>query len=206
MFDFLYFCFKHTSHRNEAIFGSFFDLPDSDEVEDILTMATREKNPISEVNEILNETHRMTLHVVNVREYQVLSLMDKTKFAEPFGGADFTSRDTDMNIYGYGWDAKKKLYGVPPEGSPYYKNFTTRDFETREWDWEEELPKGVEEFEISGDIRISFHRYWKEWEVEVRADYSVLETLRFSCFSKTCPSTFRNIIDLLSASVAFFEL
>lgn len=131
-----------SSHRNYAINDNdCCFLPScTEEVEDILDMATTDEddNWYKEVEKSLKESCHLTLHVVNVKEFQVMSLLDKTSFGE-FGGPDF-SGDADMSVCGYGYDLPN-LYGVPPKRSPYYRNFSDSDFPSSGYD--EEPPKGM---------------------------------------------------------------
>lgn len=81
---------------------------------------------------VLEEAHTLTLHAIDTRHYQVATLMDTTPtFQNVVGGeeneADFYTRLHAGYGAGYG-DSLPKLYGIPPKGSPYYRDFTDRDF------------------------------------------------------------------------------
>ena len=97
----------------------------AEKAQDILNTATIDEDDdwYDEVKKSLKESCHLTLHVLNVREFHVMSVLDKTRFdAYP----DF-SGEADLCIPGY-VSPNLYLYGVPPEGSPYCRNFTDSDF------------------------------------------------------------------------------
>lgn len=138
-------------------------------------MATTDEddNWFKEVEKSLKESCHLTLHVVNVKEFQVMSLLEKTPFGE-FGGPDF-SGEADMSVCGYGYDLPY-LYGVPPKSSPYYRNFTDRDFPISGYD---EPPKGMGVFQVSGSIDFTFLHYAKKGDAKDPDDFD--DTNRTFC-------------------------
>ena len=148
--------------RNEIVNKNCWYLPCTDEIEDMLAAATTDEGDswYTDINTKLNESHHMTLHAIDVREYKVISLMDETPFGE-YGGAQYEGAMFDMyaHVTGYGEDLPN-LYGVPPVGSPYYRNFSDRDFR----DGYDELPKGMEVFEVSGGLDLHFIPYNRKGE------------------------------------------
>ena len=163
--------------RNNAINGGEWGecsyLPSgAEKAQDILNTATIDEDDdwYDEVGKSLKESCHLTLHVLNVREFQVMTVLDKTRFdASP----DF-SGEADLCIPGY---VSPNLYGVPPEGSPYYRNFTDSDFPSSGYDYP---PKGMEIFEIRGCLDMSFEKYVKTGDAMGSAhDFDDDTTLRF---------------------------
>ena len=142
-------------HRNEAIteLGCFY-LPDTSKAENILEMATDDEDDdwYDTLEKSWKETHRMTLHAVNIRDFQVMSLMDETPFDSPL---DFSGGSMHFN---YGHDSLPNLYGVPPKTSPYYRELSDRDYPISSY----EKDISIETFEVTAGLELSFFPYTKQ--------------------------------------------
>ena len=73
----------------------------------------------AEMDDALKISHTLTLHAVDISQYRVATLMDESSFDE------LCPNDEGMPDYdtvGHGFELPK-LFGLPPKGSPYYRNF-----------------------------------------------------------------------------------
>ncbi|KAL7534627.1 hypothetical protein ACHAWF_004894 [Thalassiosira exigua] len=70
-------------------------------------------------------SHTLTLHAIDVQHCHVATLMEYNEMRSICTGTN--SEEADFVAVGYGHDLPK-LYGVPPKGSPYYRDLTENDF------------------------------------------------------------------------------
>ncbi len=85
---------------------------------------------VGQLTDALKSTHTLTLHAIDIRYYQVASLLEST----PMGDLMYNKNDTtesrkasDFSTY-YGYSLPS-LWGVPPKFSPFHRKLTEEDFE-----------------------------------------------------------------------------
>ena len=118
------------------------------------------------------ETHRMTLHAVNIRDFQVVSIMDEAPF------------DSSLNFSGgnmhfkYGYASVPYLWGIS-KGNIVHADLSVPDFPMYTYD------KGitVETFKVSAGLEFSFFPYTKEGNK--REDDDVDDSNRTFCRKNT---------------------
>ena len=136
-------------------------LPEDFKFSEILRLPTSEDlHSADDVENFLQETHTVTLHVIDVKSCQVMTLMDATATSKY--GIEFKSGGkADVYYGGYGSDLPK-LYGVPHQGSPYYRNYSDKDFDKFHLCdpyYDDDFPMGIEHLSVEGKLSVDWWRW-----------------------------------------------
>ena len=101
-------------------------------------------------------SHTLTLHVIDIRTIQIMTLMDQCQAKD---GVWLDHDNIPIATRGY---HSLKLYGLPPKSSFFYRDFSEEEykkFEGEIWfseeDWSEYYSK-LEHFEIRGGLHMNF--------------------------------------------------
>ena len=116
-------------------------------------MAYLENDDFEELEKALKLTHTLTLHAIDIRQYQVATLMEDSQMSSLIGSEGDT---LTMKGYGFGMPI---LCGIPQKNSPFYHNPLKRDYLSIRGDIECEHYTGVTVDDNGVEIEGSRHLY-----------------------------------------------
>lgn len=103
----------------------------------------------------MGDSHHLTLHVIDIRRCQVMTLMEESRPGADdgihFDGPQFEHIGTAA----HGFELPK-LFGLPPLGSPYYRNLTDEDYRNIVWSGvdDDSYLRQVEYFSLWGGLKL----------------------------------------------------
>lgn len=138
--------YKRSDHPGKLV------LPANQRVDEIIgSYPDDESSEWDEFDDQFCETYCVTIHVIDIQSFQVMTLMDAHSRDLPI---NFFDDELDGDGHGdgqiwvnYGGDLPI-LYGLPPRGSPYHREFTETDFRNYHIldSREEAFPRGIANF------------------------------------------------------------
>jgi hypothetical protein len=112
---------------------------------------------VGQLTEALKSTHTLTLHAIDIRYYQVATLMEST-LLEDF----MYNKDEEPDFSSHYGRKLPSLWGAPPKFSPFHRKLTEKDFDyyfCYEGDGYDEDPRPpLEYLPIEGKLLLN---YWR---------------------------------------------
>ena len=166
-------------HQNQLVIDKSW----KDKMGEIVTPSMHQFLDLTYVNDseyqLMNQTHHLSFHVLDVKRYCAISLFDKTGFNR-YWPDEYLILQVDDHSTGF-----PRLYGMPPEGSPYCRNFSEEEYAQLDLEVDNnELEEGmmvdynIEHLALTGMISFAY----KENAIE-------FEQLHFSFVGMDIPTT-----------------